>query len=55
MKKNCAKCPTGGPEGESHYYILVKNGEIIGVWYASGSGYWDRELEADDWFVEEVE
>jgi hypothetical protein len=49
---NCEKCSYTGPEGESHYHIVVVDGEVTGVWFVSRSGYWDRELEKDEYFVE---
>jgi hypothetical protein len=30
----------------------VKNGVVTKVWYVSADGYWDRDLEKDEWFVE---
>ena len=48
----CHKCNYTGPEGEAHYHIIVEQGKVTGVWYMSGNGYWDRDLEPDEWFVE---
>jgi hypothetical protein len=48
----CNKCSYTGPEGEAHYHIVVEKGKVTEVWYMSGSGYWDRDLEPDEWFVE---
>jgi hypothetical protein len=36
----------------AHYHISVKNGVVTDVWYVSADGYWDRDLEKDEWFVE---
>jgi hypothetical protein len=48
----CEKCPYGDPIGEAHYHIIVEQGKVIDVWYVSDNGYWDRELEKDEFFVE---
>jgi hypothetical protein len=48
----CRKCNYTGPEGEDHYHIVVEHGRVTEVWFVSGSGYWDRELEKDEYFVE---
>ena len=48
----CKKCSYTGPEGEAHYHITVEHGVVTQVDYISASGYWDRELEKDEWFVE---
>jgi hypothetical protein len=48
----CEKCSFTGPEGEAHYHITVVNGVVTQVDYISANGYWDRELEPDEWFVE---
>jgi hypothetical protein len=48
----CLKCSFTGPEGETHYHIVVENGIVKTVWYISANGLWDRELESDEWFVE---
>jgi hypothetical protein len=48
----CEKCSYIGPEGKTHYHIVIENGVITTVWFISGDGYWDRELEKDEWFVE---
>ena len=48
----CKKCSQSGPEGQEHYHIIVEKGVVTGVWLISGSGYWDRELEKDEYFVE---
>ena len=48
----CEKCAFTGPEGEAHYHITVEHGVVTQVDYISSSGYWDRELEKDEWFVE---
>jgi hypothetical protein len=48
----CEKCSYTGPEGEAHYHIIVEQGKVTEVWYMSGDGYWDRDLEPDEWFVE---
>jgi hypothetical protein len=37
---------------EGHYHIMIENGVVTSVWYVSANGYWDRELEKDEWFVE---
>ena len=47
----CKKC-FYIPDGESHYHITVEKGKVTSVWFVSGSGYWDRELEKDEYFVE---
>jgi hypothetical protein len=48
----CEKCSYTGPEGEDHYHIEVENGIVTKVWFVSGNGCWDRELEKDEYFVE---
>ena len=48
----CRKCSYGDPIGEAHYHITVEHGRVIQVDYVSADGYWDRELEPDEWFVE---
>jgi hypothetical protein len=48
----CQKCSYGDPVGEAHYHIVVEQGKVTEVWYLSADGYWDRELEKDEWFVE---
>jgi len=48
----CKHCSKTGPEGKSHYHIIIENGTVTSVWYISGNGYWDRELSPDEWFVE---
>ena len=35
-----------------HYHITVEHGVVTTVDYLSANGYWDRELEKDEWFVE---
>jgi hypothetical protein len=35
-----------------HYHITVAHGVVKTVDYISANGYWDRELEKDEWFVE---
>jgi hypothetical protein len=52
MHMQCEKCSYTGPEGEAHYHITVERGVVTQVDYISASGYWDRELEPDEWFVE---
>jgi hypothetical protein len=37
---------------QAHYHIIVEQGKVTQVWYVSSSGYWDRELEQDEYFVE---
>ena len=48
----CEKCSFGDPVGEAHYHIVVEKGKVIEVWYMSANGYWDRDLEPDEFFVE---
>jgi hypothetical protein len=48
----CKKCSYGDPMGEAHYHIVVEHGRVIQVDYLSADGYWDRELEKDEYFVE---
>ena len=48
----CEKCSFGDPVGEAHYHIIVEKGKVIEVWYLSANGYWDRDLEPDEFFVE---
>jgi hypothetical protein len=48
----CNKCSRGDPVGEAHYHIIVENGKVTAVWYLSANGYWDRDLEKDEYFVE---
>jgi hypothetical protein len=50
----CEKCSYTGPEGEDHYHIIVEKGTVIQVDFVSGNGYWDRELEKDEYFVEYI-
>ena len=49
---NCEKCSYTGPEGVDHYHIVVLDGKVTEVWFVSGSGYWDRDLEKLEYFVE---
>jgi hypothetical protein len=51
-KMQCEKCSYTGPEGEDHYHINVEHGVVTEVWFVSGNGCWDRDLEKDEWFVE---
>jgi hypothetical protein len=37
---------------DDHYHITVVHGVVTQVDFLSGNGYWDRELEKDEWFVE---
>jgi hypothetical protein len=46
---SCDKCF----KEEAHYHIIMEDGKVATVWYISSSGYWDRELEKDEWFVED--
>jgi hypothetical protein len=39
-------------EEEAHYHITVEQGVVTQVDYISADGYWDRELEKDEYFVE---
>ena len=48
----CDTCYYTGPEGESHYHIVLEHGKVVRMWYVSGSGYWDREIEPDEYVVE---
>jgi hypothetical protein len=48
----CRRCAVPGPEGEGHYHVMVEGGVVTGLWYVSGDGYWDRELEKTEYFVE---
>jgi hypothetical protein len=48
----CKQCSRGDPVGEAHYHIIVENGKVTEVWYLSANGYWDRDLEKDEYFVE---
>ena len=48
----CDDCRFTGPEGKSHHHIIVENGAVVGVYYMSGDGYWDRELTESEYFVE---
>ena len=48
----CKQCSFGDPVGEAHYHIIVENGTVTDVWYKSADGYWDRDLEKDEYFVE---
>jgi hypothetical protein len=50
----CEKCSSTGPEGEDHYHIVVEKGTVTQVDFVSGNGYWDRELEKDEYFVEYI-
>jgi hypothetical protein len=31
---------------------MVEGGAVTGLWQVSGDGYWDRELEKTEYFVE---
>ena len=46
----CLKC-SGMKEG-AHYHIKIENGVVTSVKYASLDGYWDRELEKDEYVVD---
>lgn len=48
----CRRCAVTGPEGEAHYHVMVEGGVVTGLWQVSGDGYWDRELEKTEYFVE---
>ncbi len=48
----CQQCSASGPGGKAHYHIVIENGQVTSVWYLSGDGYWDRELEKDEYTVE---
>ena len=48
MNINCDACF----KEEGHYHITVEHGIVRTVDYISANGYWDRELEKDEWFVE---
>jgi hypothetical protein len=52
MHMPCEKCSYGDPIGEAHYHIIVEKGKVTEVWYMSADGYWDRDLEPDEWFAE---
>jgi hypothetical protein len=39
-------------KGEGHYHIIVEHGKVTEVWYVSADGYWDRDLQQDEYFVE---
>jgi hypothetical protein len=38
---------------EAHYHIIVAEGKVQEVWYVSSNGYWDRQLDPDEYFLEE--
>ena len=48
----CDKCRSAEPDSRPHYHIIVVKAQVVDVWYVSGDGYWDRELEKDEYFVE---
>ena len=48
MSINCDACF----KEAGHHHITVEHGVIRTVDYFSANGYWDRELEKDEWFVE---
>lgn len=48
----CYKCRFTGPEGQSHHHMIVENGKVVRVEYISADGYWDRELEKSEYFLE---
>lgn len=48
----CDKCRFTGPEGQAHHHIVVEDGKVVSVWYVSSDGFWDRELEESEYFVE---
>ena len=47
----CEKCSYTGSEYD-HYHIVVEKGKVTAVWFVSGNGCWDRDLEHDEYFVE---
>src|SRR4051794_12452628 len=49
--QSCATCF----KEESHYHIVVAEGVITTVRFVSANGYWDRELEKEEWFVENTD
>ena len=46
----CLKC--SGLEEKAHYHIKIEKGVVTQVDYVSSDGYWDRELEKDEYVVE---
>jgi hypothetical protein len=46
----CIKC-SGVREG-AHYHIKIEHGVVTSVSYASSDGYWDRELEKEEYVVD---
>lgn len=48
MDRQCDTCFNE----EAHHHIIVENGKVTEVWYLSADGYWDRDLEKDEYFVE---
>ena len=48
----CKPCSMRDPISWAHYHIIVKHGVVTEVWYISADGYWDRDLEIDERFVE---
>ena len=52
MKTECKKCRSIGPDGQAHHRIVVENGQVMRIDCMSGDGYWDRELEQFEYFVE---
>ena len=39
-------------DGKAYYHIVVEDGKVVSVDYVSATGYWDREIEPDELFVE---
>jgi hypothetical protein len=48
----CDECSSGDQIIKAHYHIIIERGVVTSVWYVSADGYWDRELEKDEYFVE---
>lgn len=48
----CELCAFGDPVSKTHYHVIVENGVVTHLWYLSANGYWDRELEKDEYLVE---
>ena len=46
----CLKC--SGLEEGAHYHIEIESCVVTSVWYVSSDGYWDRELEKDEYVVD---
>ena len=49
----CHKCSFLGVQAkrEAHYHIVLRAGNVVSVSFLSMYGYWDRELDPDEYVV----